>query len=134
MALFSKLNKEQLFTNFDASIIANKPKEERYITCADLYKSSRKKDTVHVIHAAFINAADGEHEGSKFADETAVVALDDVYLNVPQHQLEEVKILRNDPEMVAAVNACKAGVKIKPYTMDKYPGETFYKIEWVDIK
>lgn len=133
MALFSNMNKAPLFTNFDASVIANKDKDDRYISCENLYKKNGP-DKVYTFHAAYINKADGEHEGSRFAEETAVVALDDIYVNVPQHQLQDVKDILASTEMINAINRNRAGFKVVTYTMRNYPGETFYKIHWLDLK
>ena len=115
---FAKFNRERLFdvdtTDYD------------YYSLEQLWEAN-EADTVYRVCGVYINTK------SEFADESPLVATDYCYVNIPQHQLGEIKCILADKQAIRAIKDGTAGFKIVPYNK-KRDGKirTFYKAEWVD--
>ena len=103
---FEKFNRKQLFTNVPENV-------EDYISLEELYKMNGA-DKVYCLRALYINTR------SDFAPETPVALTNNYYVNIPVHQLQEVKAIMNDALAVKAINNKEAGFKIESYRKEKY--------------
>ena len=112
---FGKFNKKQLFTNLPEGV-------DEYISLEELYKENGP-EAKYCIRAFYINTR------SDFAPETPVVLTNDYYVNIPLHQLSEVKDIMTDNFAVKAINNKEAGFTIESYYKEKY-GKTCYKAVW----
>lgn len=123
---FSNFNKERLFT-FDTSLITGK-----YTNLEELFKENGP-DKEYQLKAVYLS------KFSQFADEAPIAALADTYVNLPSHQLDDIKSMMNNPNAVRAINTGYAGFKIRPYEKTvtlksgKTKVETYYSAEWVDV-
>lgn len=61
-----------------------------------------------------------------------VLALDDVYVNLPSHLLKPCKEMIADSRAVKAINEGHLGFRIETYVKEKY-NKTCYTVEWVDL-
>ena len=68
---------------------------------------------------------------SKFVEEDARLATDDEYINLPQHQLKEVKKILADPSAIRDINAGRCGFVIREYFQKRFQ-VTCYSAEWID--
>lgn len=66
--------------------------------------------------------------------ESSVIVTDESYVNLPKNMNEEIKAIINDEDDVADINAGKVGFVVREYTLEEYPGKTFYNVEFVDIQ
>lgn len=131
---FNQFNKERQFT-FDVQAINNAHPDvaDRYTNLESLYKENGA-DKVYQFHGCYINTK------SEFAEEAPVIALDTIYVNLPQHQLKEIKSMMADPNAVKAINAGYAGFTIRPYTHEtegkkgKKKVNTYYSAVWCDFE
>lgn len=112
---FGKFNKKQLFTNLPEGV-------DEYISLEELYETNGA-DKVYCLRALYINTR------SDFAPETPVALTNNYYVNIPVHQLKEVKAIMDDALAVNAVNNKKAGFKIESYRKEKY-NKTCYRVVW----
>ena len=123
---FSNFNKERLFT-FDTSKITGK-----YTSLEDLF-DTYGADKEYQLKAIYLS------KFSQFADEAPIAALADTYVNLPSHQLADIKSMMNNPNAVRAINTGYAGFKIRPYEKTitlkngKTKTETYYSAEWIDV-
>ena len=62
-----------------------------------------------------------------------VVAMDDKYVNLPQHMMDMCVDILNDKRAVKAINDGKVGFTIYKYIQKRF-GTECYSIRWVDIK
>ena len=131
---FSSLNKERLF-NFDTSIInelhpqtpeERKIHDDRYTKLQELYKENGA-DMTYQIRGAYINTKSSENE------ESPVIALSTIYVNIPQHQLPQIKNMLNDPGVVEYVDNGGAGFTIHEYDNQYKPGEKAYAASWCNM-
>ena len=132
---FTSLNKERLF-NFDTSIInelhpqtpeERKIHDDRYTKLQELYKENGA-DMTYQIRGAYINTKSSENE------ESPVIALSTIYVNIPQHQLLAVKSMIADKGAVRAINNGYAGFRIRPYQKKRgNKMETYYEAIWCDV-
>ena len=123
---FSNFNKERLF-DFDTSKITGK-----YTSLEELFKENGP-DKEYQLKAVYIS------KFSQFADEAPIAALADTYVNLPSHQLSDVKSMMNDANAVRAINTGYAGFTIRPYEKSitlkngKVKKDTYYSAEWIDV-
>lgn len=132
---FSSFNKERLF-NFDTSIInelhpqteaQRKEHDDRYTNLESLYKENGP-DKEYQIRGLYINTK------SEVVDEAPVAALSTIYVNLPPHQLIEVKSMMGDKNAVRAINNGYAGFVIRTY--EKKLGKQVklcYAAKWIDV-
>ncbi|MBO5921331.1 MAG: hypothetical protein J6Q48_02970 [Bacteroidaceae bacterium] len=119
-SLAKGLNKERVF-NVDTS-------DFDYIKLADLYERDGEGAS-YVIRAAYIG------NKSEYADESPLLAIDDFYVNLPQHQLDVVKDILSDRVYINAINNGQLGFYIEAYDKKLKSGavKTCYKAIFIDI-
>lgn len=122
---FSSFNKERLFT-FDCNKIAG-----NYTNLEQLYKEYGEEHE-YQIKGVYISTS------SQFDPEAPIIALADTYVNLPQHQLSDIKSMISDKNAVAAINNGVAGFTIREYERSvkvgkKMSTKTCYSAEWCDV-
>lgn len=65
--------------------------------------------------------------------ESSVIVTEECFVNLPKNMNGEVRRIINDDDDVADINAGKVGFVVREYTLEEYPGKTFYNVEFVDI-
>lgn len=127
MGLFNKLNKGRF--NFDVTDIKG-----NYITPKDLYERDGVEE-IYVVRAVYLGKMDKDLRKDdlrgKEDKETACVATDEFYVNVPDHQIKEIKEILDSQEMIDAINDGLCGFELVPY---EARGEQFVKLRWVDLE
>lgn len=96
-----------------------------YFKLSELFEENGA-DKVYLITSMFIS------NKGKFGD-SAVVATDECFANLPNHMVETIREMINDDAVVAAVNCGLLGFKIYQY-QDANFGKICYSIEFVDIE
>ena len=111
MSLVSKFNRKHF--NFEI------PENFKYKNLKEMFQEggSEKK---YVVKAIYINT------NGKFGPSPLAVTNEEL-VNLPQHLLEVVKQMRDDNEIVDAINNSKVAFSIYKYN------ETNYSINWLDI-
>lgn len=123
---FSSLNKERMF-DFDTSKITGE-----YTNLESLYQRDGE-DTQYQVKAVYVSTK------SEYNDESPILALADTYVNLPQHQLPDIKAMINTPSAVAAINNGFCGFKIRKYEKQlknkkgKLQPKTCYSAEWINV-
>lgn len=112
---FGKFNKKQLFTGAPKGV-------NNYTDLAALFKKNGA-DKKYCIRGLYINTK------SNFDPEAPTALLDDCYVNLPVHQLDEVKQIIGDAAAVVAINNGQAGFIIETYHQDRYDKDC-YKAVW----
>lgn len=84
-----------------------------------------KADKVYPIMGWYIN------EKGKYGPSAAIIT-DRFYVNVPQHIMEKLRKMEDDPEVIADVNAGKCGFQVKKYTTNT--GSEGYTIEFKEVE
>lgn len=115
-SLAKGLNRTHLF-NIDTT-------EFKYTTLQKLLERDGE-GKAYTIRGAYINTQ------SRYYDRSPLLAIDDVYVNLPQHQLEDVETMREDPAYVQGINEGRLGFIIEPYMIDD---AIYYKAQFVDMK
>lgn len=118
---FASFNKERLF-NVDTA-------DFDYVKLADLYERDGEGE-IYVIRGVYIGTK------SEFAEESPLLATDEFYVNLPQHQLIEIKEMLNSRQAISCINNGGAGFVIEKYTKKLKSGakKVCYKARWVDIE
>ena len=132
---FSSFNKEKIFS-FDTSIISElhpqteaqrKLHDDRYTNLEELYKENGE-DKEYQIRWLGIN------NKSEYNEEAPVLALSTIYVNLPQHQLVDIKSMMGDKNALRGINAGYAGFKIRQYTKTINKKEKVcYSAVWIDV-
>ena len=123
---FSSLNKERMF-DFDTQAITG-----NYTNLEELYKRDGE-DTKYQLKGVYISTK------SEFADESPIIALADTYVNLPQHQLPDIKDMLSNKNAVAAINNGFGGFVIRKYTKNikgkngKLKPKDCFSAEWCDV-
>ena len=119
MGLMDKYNKGGV--TFEVDI-----KDFKFVTLEDLYKRDNGK-TIFGIDGLYIN------KKSSFGDHpVAIVACEEMLVDLPSHLTEDVKEMLQDPEVVEAIKAGKVGFVIEQYEQKKYK-KLCYGIHWEDL-
>ena len=110
------------------SISAEWPKDETSFTSlADLY-AKYGPDNIFEIKSIWIrNAKEGDGSINK---ENPIVTIEGIHVNIPQHQLEQIRNMLNDPGVVEYVDNGGAGFTIREYDNQYKPGEKAYAARW----
>ena len=118
---FASFNKERLF-DIDTS-------DFEYVKLKDLYERDGEGE-IYPVRGIYIGTK------SEFADETPLLATDTTYVNLPQHQLIDVKEMLNSRQAINCINNGGAGFTIEKYTKKLKSGATkvCYKAHWVDYE
>lgn len=116
---FASFNKERLF-DIDTS-------DFEYLKLKDLYERDGEGE-VYTIRGIYIGTK------SEFADESPLLAIDGCYVNLPQHQLIDIKDMLNSRQAINCINNGGAGFTIEKYTKKLKSGaiKVCYKAHWVD--
>lgn len=122
-----------------------------YASLEDLFKAN-SEDTIYRVDGFFINTKSRLNdeapvavisaEGLEAMPATRKVKHDDgteetvdasdkpgCYVNIPQHQLNEVKAILADPEAIECINAGEFGLSIRPYFQKTYAKDC-YSARW----
>lgn len=118
---FSSFNKERLF-DIDTS-------DFEYLKLKDLYERDGEGE-IYPVRGIYIGTK------SEFADESPVLATDTHYVNLPQHQLIDIKEMLNSRQAINCINNGGAGFTIEKYNKKLKSGATkvCYKAHWVDYE
>ena len=118
MGLMSQFNKGGV--RFDVDI-----ESFTFISLKDLYKKSPKGEKF-VVDGLYIN------KKSSFGDHpVAILAKEELLVDLPAHLTEDVKAILKNEEVVEAIKKQKVGFSIEEYTQDRYK-KTCYGIKWED--
>ena len=123
---FSSLNKERVF-DFDTTKISGN------YTNLEQLQARDGEDVKYQIKGAYISTK------SEYNDESPIIALEDTYVNLPQHQLTEVKEMLASKNAIAAINGGFAGFVIRKYVKNikakngKMKPKDCYSAEWCDV-
>ena len=99
-----------------------------YHTLEELASQLKKAKTDHArLYGLFINPK------GNYGDE-AVAIIEDAYINLPKHVVEQVKAILADDEVVAEIKDGKTGIKPYTYEDEKHNKGTLYSVEFVDIE
>lgn len=123
---FGNFNKERVFTFDTAAISGN------YTTLEDLYNENGD-EWKYQLKGVYISTK------SDYNDESPIAALSNTYINLPQHQLLEIKNMLANKNAIEAINAGEAGFTIRHYTKNlkkkngSYETKDCYSAEWCDV-
>lgn len=127
---FENLNYERKF-DYDVTNIRGK-----YTDCEEMF-TKYGSEKVFRVNALYISTA------SKYDPEKPMAALDETYLNLPVHLLDEVKGILNDKEACQQINNGEVGVSFYSYIKklkkkfkngtEKEVKKTCYSVKWVDL-
>lgn len=119
MGLMDKYNKGGVV--FDVDI-----KGFTFTSLEELYKRDNGK-TIFGIDGLYINkkSAFGEHP-------VAIVAVEQLLVDLPSHLTEDVKLILQDPEVVEAIKAGKVGFSVETYEQKQFK-KVCYGIKWEDV-
>ena len=113
---FAKFNKERLF-QVDTS-------DYDYLKLEDLYARDGE-GAVYPVLGLYIGTK------SKFDAETPIIATDESYVNLPVHQLAEIKAMLEDRDAVNAINAGACGFTIEKFHQKRFDIDC-YSAKWCD--
>lgn len=111
---FSKFNKERLFT-VDTS-------DFDYTSLEDLYNANGANE-VYKLCGAYIGTK------SLYDPEAPMIATDKEYVNLPVHQLSEIKAMLADKQAIKAINDGEAGFVIDSFYQKRFQ-KTCYVARW----
>lgn len=115
---FAKFNKERLFdidtTEFD------------YVDLEDLYNKNGE-GAVYQVRGLYIGTK------SNYDPETPILATNEEYVNLPVHQLAEVKAMLADKRAIEGINAGNCGFKIEKYYQKRFKKDCYAAI-WGDYE
>lgn len=116
---FGKFNKKQLF-------VAETTGDEEYTNLQYLYERDGE-GAVYTIKALYIGTK------SNFDPEVPLLLIDDYYVNLPVHQLSEIKEMLANPQAIAAINNGQAAFTIASYFQKRF-NRTCYKAVWCNAE
>ena len=116
---FGKFNKKQVFT-------AEVTGDEDYCNLEFLIKRDGEGG-VYTIKALYLGTK------SKFDPEVPLALIDGYYVNLPVHQLGEVKEILSSDTAIKAINDGKAAFTIQSYEQKRY-GKICYKAVWCNAE
>ena len=112
---FSKrYNKEKVFAVDTSSFV--------YVSIEEMYHDD---ETVYPVRGVYIN-------NKSLYDPSPVLALDDCYVNLPAHIIDECKDMIADRQAVSAINRGLVGFTIYKYHQVRF-NKDCYSVKWVDI-
>lgn len=116
MSFANKYNSNGRLFDYDA------PDTHEYTDLAGLVKQYGI-NAIYTVNAIYVN------KKGKFGD-TPVIATDNELVNAPQHLMNTVHEIFNDPDSISMINRKQVGFKVYEYT-NKYGIN--YGLEWVDL-
>lgn len=108
-------------SQFDYRIPENTP----YINLEKLFCQTNNASEKYVLRSLYVNM------NSKFGPAPCAV-IDGYVVNLPKYLLQDVEDMLDDAEVIAEINAGKAGFQIRTY--ENRNGGTSYAVKWVEIK
>lgn len=119
MGIMSKYNKGGV--TFEVDI-----KNFHFVTLEQLFARDGGK-TIFGIDGLYINkkSSFGEHP-------VAIVAVEEMLVDLPAHLTEDVKEMLSDPEAIEAIKNGHGGFSVEMYEQKQYK-KTCYGIRWEDI-
>lgn len=115
---FSKFNKDRLF-DIDTTDFYYKDLETLY--------EENGEDYVYTLRGLYISTK------SQYDPEAPIIATDEEYVNIPVHQLDEIKAMLGDPRAIAAINNGEAGFTISKYYQKRFKKDC-YKAVWCNVE
>lgn len=118
---FASFNKERLF-NIDTA-------DFDYVKLKDLFEANGP-DEIYPIRGIYVGGK------SEYYEETPILATDSFYVNLPQHQLIDIKDMLNSRQAINCINNGGAGFTIEKYIKKLKSGakKECYKAHWVDME
>lgn len=113
---FSKFNKEKVF-DIDTS-------DFDYVSLEDLYERDGE-GVVYQVRGLYIGTK------SNYDPETPILATNDTYVNLPVHQLDELKAMLKDTGAIKAINDGQCGFTIEKYHQKRF-NKNCYAAVWCD--
>lgn len=101
------------------------PGTAHYVTLKEMY-SEQAPERIFGVYALFIN------DKGNYGPQPIACSDGRLIFNLPAHLLEDVKKMREDPEVTEAINDGKLGFKIRTYQR-KGSRSVLYTVEWVDM-
>lgn len=115
----------------------DKNDKSRYTSLEELFEQYGP-DHVFVGRALWIRYAKLDDKGNiidgSMYKENPVVTIEGVHVNIPQHQLKQVKAMLDSESIIDEVDAGHFGFKIREYDNKYKPGEKAYAANWCDIE
>lgn len=129
---FAKFNKFK-FDYDSVSAEWDKNDKSRYVSLKDLYEKYGS-DHIFEIKSVWIRKAKKDDKGriidGSIKEENPVVTIEGLYVNIPWHQLEEVRGMIEESDTVEFINDGGAGFTIREYDNRYQPGEKAYAASW----
>lgn len=125
---FTSLNNIKSW-DFDPPYDTSNP--DSYVKLQDLYESNPGE--IHIVRGCFINPKTQYVSKVTHRKEAGVIMLDDVLVNVPDHQIGAILRILEDAEACAAINAGYCGFTVRKYWQPSY-NKDCYSIDFVDIQ
>ena len=97
---------------------------KEYKTLEELFKEFGE-EMVYQVKGVYVNT------NSEYYPETPLVMINDWYVNIPQHQLIQIKRMLDNDECMAAIKEGKLGFTIQKYFQEEYQKEC-YSAHWVN--
>lgn len=132
---FAQFNKFRF--NYDAvSAEWDKNDKSRYVSLKDLYKKYGP-DHIFEIKSAWIRKAKKDDKGNiidgSIKEENPVITIEGLFVNIPWHQLEEVRPMHDRDDAVEFINNGGAGFMIREYDNQYQKGEKAYSARWCNM-
>lgn len=100
-------------------------KDAPYIKVKDVYNNGNtSKDTALTVRGCYVN------RGGRYGDSPALIC-EGFNVNLPNHMLQEVNDILQDPQDIADINAGRVWFYAYEYTNRN--GGSSYSIRWVDL-
>lgn len=102
-----------------------------YVKLQDLYEGN-SPDEIYIVRGCFINPKSQFVSKVTHRKEAGVIMLDEVLVNVPDHQIGAILSILENPEACAAINAGLCGFTIRKYWQSQF-NKDCYSIDFIDI-
>ena len=110
--------------------------KSRYVSLEDLYKTNGP-DKVYEGKAIWIRHAKTDENGNitdgSMYEENPVVTIEGLFVNIPHHQLKQIKAMLGTDTIIEEVDAGRFGFTIREYDNAYKKGEKAYAANWCDI-
>lgn len=100
-------------------------KDAPFFKLHELAENAKDPEKVYKIRAVYVNTK------SRYGD-SPVAVCEGFNVNLPEHMLRDIRSILQDEEVIAEINAQKAGFKIRKYENSR--GGTSYTVEWVSLE
>ena len=128
------------FNNFrfayDAETLDWEKDGSRFVSLKDLYEKNGP-DALYEIKSIWIREAQKDDKGNiidgSINEENPVITIDGLHVNIPQNQLEQIRRMLNEQDVIDYVNSGLAGFSIREYPNKYRPGELCYAANWCNL-